>query len=80
MCNLYILRKSVTEVAAYFAVPNPVQSNSPEEETHSSLYANSLSFRGHPRGQVPKVLVQAPPTEAFIECFYEPMVGRSAGA
>ncbi|MCJ9720115.1 SOS response-associated peptidase family protein [Agrobacterium sp. SHOUNA12C] len=31
MCNLYTVRKSAEEVARYFGVANPVQSNSPEE-------------------------------------------------
>jgi putative SOS response-associated peptidase YedK len=31
MCNLYTVRKSAAEVAAYFGVPNPMQSNAPEE-------------------------------------------------
>lgn len=31
MCNLYTVRKSAAEVAEYFRVPNPMQSNAPEE-------------------------------------------------
>lgn len=31
MCNLYTVRLSAAEVAARFHVPNPVQSNAPEE-------------------------------------------------
>lgn len=31
MCNLYTVRKTAAEVAAYFGVDNPVQSNAPEE-------------------------------------------------
>jgi putative SOS response-associated peptidase YedK len=31
MCNLYTVRKSAAEVAAHFGVPNPMQSNAPEE-------------------------------------------------
>lgn len=31
MCNLYTIRKSAAEVAAYFGIPNPMQSNAPEE-------------------------------------------------
>lgn len=31
MCNLYTVRKSAAEVAAYFGVPNPIQTNAPEE-------------------------------------------------
>src|SRR5581483_1842764 len=31
MCNLYTVRKSAAEVAAYFNVRNPIQSNAPEE-------------------------------------------------
>lgn len=31
MCNLYTVRKSAAEVAAHFRVPNPMQSNAPDE-------------------------------------------------
>jgi putative SOS response-associated peptidase YedK len=31
MCNLYTVRLSAAEVAAHFRVPNPMQSNAPEE-------------------------------------------------
>lgn len=31
MCNLYTVRLSAAEVAAHFRVPNPMQTNAPEE-------------------------------------------------
>ena len=31
MCNLYTVRVTAAEVAAHFGVPNPMQSNAPEE-------------------------------------------------
>ncbi len=58
MCNLYTVRLSAAEVAAHFRVPNPMQSNAPEEVypgtpgmvvTENEVFASSARWCGDSR-------------------------------